>query len=145
MKKLLAAVALYAVAWGTISFLYYDWTNAAAERGRHAIVLAEQHAAQLKEPASLPPLTEACRAQLEPGGFSNIASYIAKTKVKPKDDGNRWDEVLVGFHHGSRDDIVRETGFQTAEWLDAVRVNVNPVDWANHLEAAKAGSPELEA
>src|SRR5438477_7631662 len=145
MKKLIAAAALYAVAWGTVSFFYFVWTNGAAERGRHAIVIGEQHAAQLKEPAALPPLTEACKGKLEPGGVAAIAAYVAKTSAKPKADGNRWDEVLVGFHHVLRDDIVRETGFKTTEPLEAALANLNPVAWGNHLEAAKTGSPELEA
>src|SRR5258706_7498297 len=147
MKKLLAAVALYLFAWGTVAFLWFDWTNAAAERGRHAIALGEQHASQLQEPAALPTLQEACKDKLEPGAPRSIAAYVAKTSVKPAGDDNAWDEVVVGFQHVRRDDIVREhpARFETIDLLSAVLRNANPIDWTNHLRYAQAGSPDLEA
>lgn len=147
MKKLLAAAGAYLLAWATVAFLHYDWTNAAAERGRHAIALGEQHAKQLEAPGKLPRLDEACREKLEPGGTRSIAAYLAKSETRPPQDDNAWEQVVVGFQHVLRDDIVRETParFATVDLLEALTRNANPVDWANHLTQAKAGSPELGA
>jgi hypothetical protein len=147
MKKLLAAVTLYLLAWGGVGFVWFYWTNAAVERGRHAIALGEQHAQQLKEPEALPALKDACKDKLEPGAPRSIAAYVAKTAVKTPADDNAWDQVVVGFHHVLRDDIVREGPgrFATVDLPAALLGNANPVDWASHLGAAKAGSPELGA
>jgi hypothetical protein len=145
MKKLLGALNLYLFAWGIVGFCWFDWTNAAAERGRHAIALGEQHAQQLKAPDALAPLEDACKDKLEPGAPRSIAAYVAKSSLKLPSDDNAWDQVVVGFHHVLRDDIVREGPgqFTTVDWPAALLGNVNPLEWANHLDSARAGSPEL--
>mgnify|MGYP001166945831 CR=1 FL=1 len=140
MKKLIIACALYAVAWGVVAFLWFDWTNASAERGRHAIALGEQHASQLPAPDVLPLLTEACAGKLEATSPQGIAAYLGKTAVKPGDE-NAWDEVLVG----AGIDVVRERReqFVPVEPRAAVTATLNPAEWPRRLERAKAGSPDL--
>ena len=142
MKKLVLVTAGYLIAWGVTGLLWLDWTNEAAERGRHAIALGEQHAALLPPPEGLPPLGEACKGRLEPAPANGIAAYVAKTSLKPADD-NAWDEVLVGV----ADEIVRERRerFVPVEPVAAVAATLNPVEWQRLLRRAKHGAPELES
>ncbi len=109
MKKLLALAGTYLLAWATAGFLWFDWTNAAAERGRHAIALGEQQAALLARPEGLPELAQACDGKLVPGDPQSIAAYIAKSLVKPADE-NTYDEVLVGIDSSRLNDVARERG-----------------------------------
>jgi hypothetical protein len=146
MRKLIAAaVGLYVVALGAVSFLWLTWTNAAAGRGQRAVALGEEHAPQLSEPSTLPDLREACHGKLTTGGTRTIAAYIAKSTVKPTDD-NAYDEVVVGIHRVFDEDLVREgpARFKPTDWPSALRENANPVDWLDHLRWSRAGSPELE-
>lgn len=142
MKKLVLVTAAYLIAWGVIGFLWFDWTNEAAERGRHAVALGEQHAALLPAPETLPALGEACKGKLESTPAHGIAAYVAKTSLKPADD-NAWDEVLVGI----ADEIVRERPerFVPVDPVAAVAATLNPVEWQRRLTRAKHGSPELES
>ncbi|MBK7864418.1 MAG: hypothetical protein IPJ65_38610 [Archangiaceae bacterium] len=146
MKKLLVLVATYLAVWGGIAYLFHTFTNAAAERGRHAIALGEEHGAQLKAPDALPPLEEACKAKLTPGDTGTLAAYVAKTTVKPADD-HSWDGVVVGVAHVLRDDLVREgpARFGGTDLQHALLYNANPVDWSRHLTQARLGSPNLGA
>ena len=144
MKTLLGLALAYLAAWGVVGFLWFDWTNAAAERGRHAMVLGEQQAAQLPEPMGLPELSEACAGKLQPGDPHGIAAYLAKTEVKPADE-NAWDEVLVGVDQLRLSDVVRERRerFVPVEPKDALLATADPLEWTRLLPRARAGSPEL--
>jgi hypothetical protein len=146
MRKLLALALAYLVVWSAAGFLWFHWTNASAERGRHAIVLGEQQAAQLPPPDGLPELAEACKGKLEAGTAHDLAAYVAKTAVRPGDD-NTWDEVLVGVDELTLSDVVRERRerFVPVEPKDAVLLTANPLEWTRLLPRARAGSPELSA
>jgi hypothetical protein len=146
MRKLLALALAYLIAWGVVAFLWFDWTNASAERGRHAIVLGELQGAQLPPPEELGELAEACKGKLEPGTPHSIAAYVAKTQVRPNDE-NAWDDVLVGVDELRLSDVVRERRdhFVPVDPKDALLGTANPLEWTRLLPRARAGSPELSA
>ncbi|MBL8956135.1 MAG: hypothetical protein JNK82_35505 [Myxococcaceae bacterium] len=144
MKKLAALVGVYLLAWGALAFLWFDGSNAAAERGRRVVALGEQHAAQLPQPEGLPELAQACDAGLEPGDPHVIASYVAKAVEKPADE-NRYDEVVVAVDGTPLLELAREGSFAPVELEQAVLRTANPLEWTRLLPLARAGAPELES
>lgn len=146
MKKLAALAGTYLLAWAAVGFLWFDWTNASAERGRHAVALGEQQAALLPKPDGLPELAMACDGKLEAGEPQGIAAYIAKGPAVPADE-NAYDEVLVGIDGTRLNDVVRERvgHFVPVELSQAVRRTANPLEWSRLLPLAKSGAPELTA
>lgn len=145
MKKLLAVIPLYLVAYAAVCFFWLKLSTDSAERGQHAIELGETQAAQLQSPRDNDLLLrEACKGKLEPGSSRSIAAYLAKTNVKPSDD-NDYDEVVLGVQEIFRPELVRERPgrFKAPDWKRALEHNASPADWKRHLAQARAGSPEL--
>ncbi len=144
MKKLAALAGTYLLAWGGVALLWFDWTNAAAERGRHAVGLGEEQAATLPEPDALPELAQACEQKLESGEPQSIAAYIAKGAATPADE-NAYDEVVVGVDATRLGDVARERGarYVAVEPLQALERTANPLEWSRVLPLARSGAPEL--